>query len=132
MISSNGELSFRASGNIAPSRFVTMSGSSTVAQSNAASASLIGISGRDLRKFDSTYHAIDGDTCRVHGEGSTALLEFGGTVSAGALITADSNGKGVAWTTASTPTKFVGAIALKDAVSGDLAEVLVRFNANVS
>lgn len=125
-----------ATGNVNPCRFqklATTAGYST--QCTAATDNIFGISGKSKREIplgalDDGYHAIAGETVRIHGEGEmNVLLEIGGTVAAGDMLTSDSAGKGI---TTVTDHNQVGAKALQSGVSGDLIIVQVLTGRQVS
>lgn len=117
-------VTYVASGNIAPSRFVAMNGGAAYRVNQAAAAdSVVGISGQGKETFDSSYHATDGRPCRVFGIGEVALLELGGTVTAGDYLAPDADGKGVRVTSFSSDA--LGARALRGGASGDLIHARV-------
>lgn len=118
----------KANGNIAPSRFVKVdtSGDELVAQAGAGE-DIFGISQAGTRRvpygaLDDGYAAIAGEDLEVFSIGEVCLLELGGTVTAGARLKADSNGKGV---TASSDADYYGAIAEVSGIAGDLIQVKV-------
>jgi hypothetical protein len=121
-----------ASGNIYPSRFVFASNQFRV-QQTGANGKIVGISQSGTRRFpdqDNTntpYAAITGEPIAVFGEGySNVFLTLGGSVTAGAYLKADADGKGVTSTGAAADN--VGAIAQQDGVSGDkiLVQVILQ------
>ncbi len=117
-------VTYVASGNIAPSRFVAMDGGAAYRVNQAVAASApVGISGTYNETFDSSYHATDARPSRVFGVGEVALLELGGTVTAGDYLAPDSAGKGVRVTSFSSD--FLGARALQGGVSGDFIQARV-------
>lgn len=123
-----------ANGNVSPSRFVKLDTTTGVkdrvvqATDGAASAGdpIYGISGAGVRNaplagWDDGYHAIAGENCMVWGmPEKDVFLELGGTVTVGAFLKSDANGKGVATTTTGDN---VGARASEAGVSGDLIRV---------
>lgn len=114
-----------ATGNIAPSRFVKLSGSFGAAQA-AADDRPIGISGEYTKRHDSTLHAESGDQVLVYGLGQVCLLEVSANVAAGQLLKSDANGAGVPVATNATPTQqWFGAVALESRSSGELCRVQV-------
>lgn len=123
-------LSFRASANISPSRFVTLSGAKTVAQAGA-NQEIIGVSQEGsnkapLQDYVSTVYAAEtGQSLEVYSEGEVCLVEAGGTIAAGNLLEADANGKAVAMTTTGTVVRNYGAIALEGGAAGDKILCLV-------
>ena len=77
-------LSFKASGNISPSRFVTLSGENTVAQAGD-NADIIGVAQEGsnkapLQDFVSTVYAAEtGQPIAVYSTGELCLVEAGGS-----------------------------------------------------
>ena len=63
-----------------------------------------------------------GERCSVHSIGNIADVVYGGTVTRGAALTADANGKAVATTTAGA---FIVGYAEVSGVSGDIGTVIV-------
>lgn len=105
---------FLAGGAIAAKRIVKFGSSDTaVVQASAATDSLIGVS--DLA-------AASGAQVDVVLAG-VAIVEYGGNVTRGALLTADSNGKAVAAAPAATVSNRIVGIAMVSGVSGDLGAV---------
>jgi hypothetical protein len=107
---------FVAGGTINPCRFVTMntilsngvttptSADFTVFQSGAGTASKgdqgIGISQEGTADWLNTFAANTGQPqIRIFGPGEIGLVECGGTVTAGAWVKSDANGRAVACTT---------------------------------
>lgn len=113
------QVTYTASGNISPARFVAqVSGSDwSVYQANAA-ARPVGISqyssvyapGTDT---DLGYAGVDGKILHVAQPGMDALLEIGGVVSAGDFLIPDSVGRGVQASLTSTSHQDIGAYALQ-------------------
>jgi len=99
----------QASGAIAARRIVNAAGD----QANADTDLMIGVSG--------SRAVADGETveCAV---GGIADVKYGGTVSAGQLLTANSDGEAVSTTTAG---KRIVGIAMVAGVDGDIGEVLL-------
>jgi hypothetical protein len=127
----NNIISFKAGGNITPSRFVIVDTSAdrqVVQASSATAAGIIGVSQMGTRRtpyslLDDGYCAIATEDVEVFCTGSEPLLELGGTVATGDRLTADSNGKGI---TTTTDANEWGAIALEAGVSGGLCRVRVE------
>lgn len=130
--------SFRAGGDILPSRFVRISADFTVIAAINATFFPIGIS-QDGTKFPEatdgfgasaqTIAAASGDQVRVFGASDTCLLEVnnaGSTITAGSLLSATAAGVGVIAGTGAG-INFVGAIALETppAIDGALIRVQV-------
>ena len=70
------------------------------------------------------YAVASGAMAKYAGEG-VAQLKLGGTVTAGNDLISDGSGFGVARATTGTTIQNVGAIALRDGVSGDIIPVRV-------
>lgn len=108
---------FIAGGAVAARRIVKFgSGDTAVVQASAATDSLIGVS--DLG-------AASGESVAVI-MGGIAAVEYGGNVTRGALLTADSNGKAVAAAPAAGVNNRVIGTAMIGGVSGDIGSVLVN------
>jgi hypothetical protein len=119
-------ISYTADGNIAPSRFVSISAGEDYRVDQAdGTLPIVGISQKWLETFDATYHATAGKTCCTFGLGQTGLLQLGGVVSAGDYLKADSNGKGVQASLTATGHQEVGAFALMSGLSDEKIEVRV-------
>lgn len=121
-----------ASGTIQPYRFVKVSGVMTVAAAGA-NEDAIGISQASTRNptdTSPTAHAISGGSVALwSGGGDTALLELGGSVTAGDELIAGSAGVGVTRATTGTTIQNVAAVALESGSSGDVRRVMLRFRA---
>lgn len=105
---------FLAGGAIAAKRIVKFGSSDTaVVQGAAATDLLIGVS--DLA-------AESGAQVDVV-LGGVAIVEYGGNVTRGQLLTADSNGKAVAAAPAATASNRTIGVAMVSGVSGDLGAV---------
>lgn len=117
---------FRAGGTINTSRFVkidTTAGKDFQAvQASAASSPLVGVSQDGSKRVpginaltaaDVEIAAEAGDPIQIYGLGDVCLLDVStaANISAGAELTADSDGKAVA----ATAGQYVGAIALENA-----------------
>jgi len=120
--------SFVAGGNIAPSRFVSLSTSSdrTVVQSGSGDTTVIGISQigthlTPLLSLDDGFAAVAGENVKVYEpEDHEGWLELGGTVASGDFLKPDANGKGV---TASSDGDFYGAKAIQAGTVGQIVKV---------
>jgi len=117
---------YRASGTIRVSRFVNVSGNSTVAESTTGDALPIGISQAGGRTppipdvtTDPVQSAQSGENVQVFTLGEECLLRAGAAFSAGALLMSDADGDGIGLTTG----KYHGAIALEAA--GDAGELVL-------
>lgn len=124
-------LSFRASGNILPSRFVKISGPKTVAQAGD-NEEIIGVAFEGTQKAPladlvSTAHAAEaGQSVAVYSVGEICLVEAGGAVNAGALVRSDSQGRAVAVESTGTTIRNYGGIALEPATAaGQKIQILV-------
>lgn len=108
---------FIAGGTVAARRIVKFgSGDTAAVQASAATDSLIGVS--DLG-------AASGESVAVI-MGGIAAVEYGGNVTRGALLTADSNGKAVAAAPAAGVNNRIIGVAMLSGVSGDIGSVLVN------
>lgn len=108
---------FIAGGAVAARRIVKLGSSDTAAvQASAATDSLIGVS--DLG-------AASGESVAVI-MGGIAAVEYGGNVTRGALLTADTNGKAVAAAPAAGVNNRIIGVAMISGVSGDIGSVLVN------
>lgn len=127
-------MSFKASANIRPSRFVKFSGTNTVAECDAGEQ-MIGISGEaaDTAPLpsNSEYAATSGQPCTIYfcGDGlqedRPVLLVLGsGGATQGALLKSDNDGQGVA--VASNNDKY-GALALEAGSAGEAIRVKPMF-----
>ncbi len=112
---------FTATGTINPSKFVKQSGAYAVAQCGAGDLP-VGISQTPVRQFDASAVALTGEYLGVYGESQECWLEYGGSVTAGDRLKADSAGKGV---TAGS-TEGSGAIAIESGSSGNNYRVRVE------
>ncbi len=110
----------QASADLSAKKFHIMkvSGDRTVTFATAASDQPIGILQND---------PTSGNQAEVAGNGGGAFLELGGTVTAGALLTASAAGAGIASTTAGDK---VVATALEGGVIGDQIAVEVTIHDN--
>ncbi len=123
-------LSFKASANISPSRFVTISGTKTVAQAGD-NQEILGVAQEGSNKaplqdmVSTVYAAETGQSLMVYGPGELCLVEAGGTITAGNLLKADSQGRAVAIATTGTTIQNYGAVALEGGASGDKILCLV-------
>lgn len=105
---------FLAGGSISAKRIVKFgSADNAVVQAAAATDSLIGVS--DLA-------AASGAQVDVVMNG-IAIVEYGGNVTRGALLTADANGKAVAAAPSAGSNNRVVGVAMVSGVSGDLGAV---------
>lgn len=109
---------FVAGGDIAHRRYVKMGAADgTVVQAAAATDAIIGV-------VDFPGGASTGERIDVVLFGITDV-EFGGTVTRGAFLTSDANGKAVAASPATGTTARTGGLTYVSAVSGDIVPVLV-------
>src|SRR5262249_14227360 len=112
---------FQASGDINPSRFVTVSGNFTVAQS-AGGDTPIGVAQLATKGFNATLAAASGDSVGVYGEGEECWLYIEDTITAGNKLKPNSSGNGVA----ASSTNVYGAVALEGGTTGTLIRVSVQ------
>ena len=117
----------KAGGDINPSRFVTLSDSRTVVESNSGDQHVLGVSHESAKEAPqsgaSTLAAEDGDPIKVYGPGDVCLVQAGGAidVSSDAFVKPDNSGDAVAASTSATAT----GIALEDAADGELFYIMV-------
>ena len=112
--------SYTAGAAIAASRFVKHGSYDGAAiQATDASAALLGVSEQLAAASGASVDVI---------KAGLAYLELGGTVTRGAVLIADANGKGVAATVTAGVTQYAGAIAEVSGVAGDIIPVDVRLN----
>ena len=127
-------MSFQASANIRPSRFVKFSGTNTVAECDAGEA-MVGISAEGSNypplPGQAEYAAASGDPCSIIfvGDGGQedrpVLLVLGsGGATQGQRLKSDNDGAGVV---ASTNNDIYGAIALEAGSSGEAVRVRLVF-----
>jgi len=127
-------MSFKASANIRPSRFVKFSGTNTVAECDAGEQ-MIGISAESADTAplpgNSEFAATSGQPCSIYfiGDGQQedrpVLLVLGsGGATQGTLLKADADGAGIA--VASNNDKY-GALALEAGSAGEAIRVRVVF-----
>ncbi|HOV61674.1 MAG TPA: DUF2190 family protein [Candidatus Hydrogenedentes bacterium] len=123
-------LSFKASANISPSRFVTLSGAKTVAQAGD-NGEIIGVAQEGSNKaplqdmVSTVYAAETGQSLEVYSAGEVCLVEAGGTITAGNLLKSDSQGRAVAIATSGTTIQNYGAVALEGGATGEKILCLV-------
>jgi hypothetical protein len=124
-------VSFQASGNVSPSRFVSgVSGSDYRVFQATASTPVVGVSQIGTQEApgtdaDSGYAATTTKALRVYGMGEVALLELGGTVSAFDYVAPDASGKGTAASLNVSSIQYVGGQALRSGISGEKIPVVV-------
>ncbi len=126
------ELQLTARGNILPFRLVRIDAASEngclqagdntdvigVAQSGTNNPEISGM-------VTAQYAAQTGQPVRVQGPGSIAMLELGGTVTAGQYLKSDSQGRGVAVASTGTVIQNYGAVALQGGTSGSIIRAMV-------
>lgn len=98
-------------------RRIVKFGSADTAVVQAAAATDLSIGVSDLG-------SDSGDYCDVIVSG-IALVEYGGNVTRGQLLTADADGKAVAAAPAATASNRVIGVAMVSGVSGDIGSVLI-------
>lgn len=115
-------LSFRAGGDIAPSRFVRLSAEHQVVPSGD-NAEIIGVAQEGSRQapladYVSTVLAAQaGDSLEVYSAGEVCLVEAGAAISAGNLLKSNANGQAVPIATSGTTIQNYGAVALQAATA---------------
>lgn len=119
-----------AGGNIPPSRIVKIStaADSTVLVSASATSPNFGVSQIGTRRAPGTgdddgYAAIAGENIGVYSAACVCPVEAGGTITSGAALTADSNGRAI---TTTTEGDFIIGWALESGTTYDLVKVLVQ------
>jgi len=125
--------SFKAGGNILPSRIIKLSDAFEVQQAAASGADLLGVTSEATKDAPgltgaSTNHAEDGDPVQYFGPGEVCLVEAGEALTAPALCTADSVGRAVA---ASTGEYAVVRVIEDASAAGELVRCLVSDLVNV-
>ncbi len=120
--------SMKASGNIAPSRFVkqTVTADGEVTQAGTGER-IFGVSHEGVRRIpgllDDGFAAIAGEDLKVYGDNDECLLEIVATVAPGDRLKSDTDGKG---TPVASNNDEWGATAKVAGVSGRLIRVEVR------
>lgn len=109
-------MSFDAGAAISGNRIVKLSADATVVQGAAATDALLGVSDQN--------GAASGERIDVTLDG-VAEITLGGTVTRGALLTSDANGKGVAAAPSAGVNNRIIGMALVSGVSGDIIDVLL-------
>lgn len=110
--------SFKVAATIPAYRIVAVSAENTVALGTAASDALIGVTKNTVNDINEAIPVV------THGR---VPLLFNDTVSAGALVTTDAQGRGVPFVAVTAATSFIGRL-VGGAVSatGTIAEVYVN------
>lgn len=128
--------SYIAGGTIYPSRFVSISAANTVIQGTASLKQLAGVSQMGTKTppgtDSNTYAATTNDPVHVYGHDENAVLELGGTVTAGQFIKPDANGCGVQVDLTATGLQIIGAMAYEPGASGDFVKVRVFVQVGVT
>ncbi len=125
-------ITYQASGNINPARFVAqMPGSDFQVIQSTASTRPVGISHNGTQEApgtdaDAGFAATNGRLLRVYNTGEEGYLELGGVVSAGDFLVSDSVGRGVTASLTSTSNQTLGAFALQSGFIGHKVRVQVR------
>jgi len=126
------ELTLVARGNILPSRFVQLDGSSECGCIQAgANSDIIGVAqaGTNLPQvtglINAQYAAVSGQQVMVAGLGSICLVEAGDEITPGQYLKSDSVGRAVPIDTTATTVENYGAIALQ-AASGAGEKIRVQ------
>ncbi len=122
-----------AAGDILPFRFVQPTTSEDFGGTQAGTnTQIIGVAGEETKfaplsdLVTTNNHAEDGDPVNLRGPGEEAMVEAGGTFSAGDLLKSDSVGRAVAAiVTGGTARQHIGGRAQQAAVIGDLVRISV-------
>jgi hypothetical protein len=112
-----------AGGTILPYRFVKPSTSAddTGLQAAGITTPVLGVSDGSTKAFNSTNHAETGDPITLQG-GDVVLVEAGGSITRGAMVESDSDGKAI--TQSSTAgLNYNGYVALQSAASGTIIRI---------
>lgn len=124
-----------ANGDIRPARFVEIQNASGIAKAIEANANerVIGISHdgtntAPIPGVTSDKAAESGQGLQLHVEGEECLLELGGTVTAGAFVKSDGDGKGVIALTTGTVLQEIGAVARDNGASGEKIRVKIQIH----
>lgn len=106
-----------AGGTVIKNRIVKFgSGDTSVVQAAAATDLLIGVS--------DSLGAASGEPVDIILDG-IALVEYGGNITRGQLLTADADGKAVAAAPAATASARIIGVAMLSGVSGDIGSVMI-------
>ena len=113
-----------AGGTIRPYRLVKCS---TAADNTGLEADAnercIGVAGGDTKQFDSANHAESGDGITLQ-PGAVVLVEAGGSITRGAQVKSDGDGKCVTLATSGTTVQEAAGICLESAASGTIVRIL--------
>jgi hypothetical protein len=112
-----------AGGTIAPYRFVRPSTSAddTGLQSAAITTPVLGVTDGSTKAFNSANHAETGDPITLQG-GDVVLVEAGGSITRGAMVESDSDGKAITQSS-TTGLNYNGYVALQSAASGTIIRI---------
>lgn len=126
---------YTATGNVSPSRFVTLSTtlSKKCTQASASTTQpLIGISGKNTRyppgsPADDGFHAVAGETVTIHGFGQACSLKLGSTAvtDLSVPLVTDGSGQGVPQAPVAGTVAYYGALPLTLGSASDTITVLV-------
>jgi len=112
-----------AGGTIRPYRFVKIN---TAADNQClesdANDTIIGVSAGSTRQFDSANHAEDGDQTTLQ-MGSILMVEAGASITRGAPLESDADGKATNQTV-DTTSRRIGGFALESGSSGEIIRML--------
>ena len=120
--------SFKAGGNILPSRIIKLSDAFTVTQADAAAEDeLLGVAAESTKDAPgltgaSANHAESGDPVQYYGPGEFCLVEAGAAITAPDLCKSDANGRAIA---ATTGTRAVVRVIEDASGAGELVRALV-------
>jgi len=112
-----------AGGTIRPYRFVKLdtSADNTGIESDA-NDTMIGVCSGSTRQFDSANHAEDGDHITLQA-GNIVMIEAGASITRGAPLESDADGKATNQT-ADTTSRRIGGFALESGSSGEIIRML--------
>ena len=112
-----------AGGTIRPYRFIKIN---TAADNQGLEAdandTVIGVVAGSTRQHDSSNHAEDGDMITLQ-TGNVVTVECGGSVTRGAPLESDADGKAVSQTV-NTTNRRIGGFALESGASGSIIRML--------
>ena len=122
----HGALFAKASAAVEPNRIVKITGEFTVAHAGANEVG-IGVSMPLSRSYNDVTHADTGEQIAVDTiVGSVVRVEFGGTVSAGAFVKSDANGKAVAAATTGTTAQNIVGQAVEAGADGRIGLIRLQ------
>jgi hypothetical protein len=112
-----------AGGTIRPYRFVKINtGADNQCLESDANDTMIGVVAGSTRQFDSANHAEDGDHVTLQ-MGSIVMIEAGASITRGAPLESDADGKATNQTV-NTTSRRIGGFALESGSSGEIIRML--------